>query len=293
MMETIKNLTEAFFCDRNAFLEQVAEPMQMDESGNLFWEKDGTIDMGMLLFLATPTGVRIKQENGDVILLGDTKGERIADSVCVSQNGEIGILRMEAEKLRLEPFETAEIGADCYLQPETNWKADKLYGTQVTTGVLLSYAVNAIRFLAQTEYRVKVAFVNETACGTEKSLEQIYRNEPKQLMVCTTAAADENFEIGKGAGILKKDGGCVIAQPVMEQICALAEEETISVQPFLGSTGQTLSKLYPALKSKKLAGIYLPVKEKGSRCALMDAKDVEKTQKLLLKCLQSFGIIFE
>ncbi|MBQ2615092.1 MAG: hypothetical protein IJB80_07210 [Clostridia bacterium] len=292
-MKTIKSLTEAFFSDRETFVEQFAENIQMDESGNFFWEKDGTLDMGMLLFVATPAGIRIKQENGDVLLLGDAKGEKLLDSVCVSQKGAIGILRMEAEKLHLEPFETIEPGVDCYLQPETNWKGDKLYGAQTATGVLLSYAVNAIRYLTQTEYRVKVAFVNETACGTEKSLEQIYRHEPKQLLVCAAASVDGNFAAGKGAGVLKKDGGCVIAQSVMEQISALAEEEGISVQPFLGSTGQTLSKLYPALKSNKFAGIYLPVKEKGSRCELMDAKDVEKTQKLLLKCLQSFDIIFK
>ena len=61
-------------------------------------------------------------------------------------------------------------------------------------------------------------------------------------------------------------------------------------QPFIGSTGTTLTRCYLTVKTKQMIGIYLPVAMMGSYVEEICKNDMTMTQNILLKCIETFDI---
>ncbi|MEE1014081.1 MAG: hypothetical protein U0L92_07230 [Clostridia bacterium] len=273
------------------------DSLALDCQGNLCWTKKGTGKRLLFLFCMQPMGgiVKTVQSNHcEVIAFTDADSKKIANTVCTFPSGATGILRENGENtgdLRLKPFEKVSVGDCFYALTNCECKAEKLYGCQASSIAILALAIACIKAYKDSEYTLNVAVVNVSASGAAKTVQVIDQIHPEGVLVCTTADADKGIDLDKGPGLVIKDGGFVAAQPILEKMKRAVADAGVDIQEFVGNIGDTLAQIYLASKTKQLAGIYLPVEEPGSGVEEMSVPDIEKTQKLLLKCAASFGII--
>ena len=273
------------------------DSLVLDCQGNLRWTKNGQGKHLLFLFCIQPIGGIVKtvqSECCEVIAFTDAEPKKIADTACMSPSGITGILRENGEKtgsLRLKSFEEVFVGDCFYPLLNCECKDELLYGCQTGSIAIFALAIACMKAYKDSEYALSVAVVNTSASGTTKAVQIIDQIHPDRVLVCTTTDVDKGIDLDKGPGLVIKDGGFVAAQPILKKIKRTAADVGVDLQEFVGNTGNSLAQIYLASKTKELTALYLPVEESGSRVEEMRVQDVEKTQKLLLKCVASFGII--
>lgn len=253
------------------------------ENGTMLWgnkNKGGTL----ILFRMMPSGVLLGK---NPVPLQKCKVNQLEDSVVSDTDGVKGILRMKNEKLTFESFETIPDGAVLYPCSEILCKGGFLYGTNAAQDAIHRIIRGCLDAWRDYSAVLSVAVVNETANGIEDSLAMITRIQPDRVLICAPCPAEDSIELGKGACVCMKDGGCMINRNEYENLFLLEKHQ----QPFVGDTKCSLSRLYLAAKTRKMAAIYFPVDDLWGRIEKVSLFDVEKTQNLLLKYVEKFVII--
>jgi putative aminopeptidase FrvX len=182
-------------------------------------------------------------------------------------------------------------GERLLIQPECKCKGEKLYGWQVSSIAILHLAISLIKACKLTQNPISIAFVNETLAGEEETLHLIANQNPKQIVVCSTAAEHESFSVGGGPALVLKDGNGVITADFRQGMEEAAQGCGLTLSYFIGNEDVAFAKMYLSAKKHHFGGLYLSVKEKSSGFEEISLQDVEKTRSLLLKYLSNFAII--
>lgn len=297
-------LSNLIFSDTTEFRNRILdttkadpETLVTDKDGSFFWSGGKGEKPTMLLFLAQPNGVMIKEkQNQDylTIPLGKTKTEDLLDSICVSQNKTGGVLResgKEKGRLLLKTGDTFSVGDPLYAKSDLSCKGDLLCNWQAGYLATLKLAVSAIKASGRVAKPISVAFVNESVSGQEKAIRLISQTMPDELLVCGAAKAEEGFSTGSGPALVIKDGNYVMDSQVRQKMERLFQESRVEIPYYIGDSKLKPVNLYLTAKTRAVCGLYLPVRAMGSRLEEISEKDVEKTQTLLLKYIENFVII--
>ena len=255
------------------------------ERQSVVWEHGESGAHTLLLFRLNPVAVIVKSlgdERCHMIPLGKTEPKKIIDTVC--ENGLIRENEDNNKELLLDAFEKPTVGDVYHLSPDFGCKGEKLYGCQAGVLAQIQLAAACIKALAESQQRVTVAIVNETVAGVEGVLGILDRVRPDTLVVSSSAATGKELLLGKGPAIGIKDGNWLADRTLWGAMMDLVTD----TQTYIGNTGNTLERCYLAAKTKQVAAIYLPVVGMGTRVDEINKNDLEKTQNLVLKCVESF-----
>lgn len=256
----------------------------------ILWNHGTSGNTIMLLFRLTPNAVMITSKEDNIchaMPLGKIQPSQIIDMVC--ENGIVRVNETNDKEVLITAFSQTAVGDMQHIIPEFRCKGGMLYGSQASVLAQLELATECIKALAGCEQKVTVAIVNETVIGEAGVLGMITKSKPDSLLVIAAILAEKEFVSGQGPGVAVKDGNWLAERTLWESISQLVPK----TQLYLGNNGTLLERCYLSLKSKKLAAIYLPVVKMGSRVEEVKQTDIEKTQNLLLKCVETFGIIGE
>ncbi len=272
-------IAEKFFC--------------LGDNGTILWEK-GTSGGLFVLFRLQPAGGMLtnpKEDRYDVLPFEGCKVKDLADVFCTDDEAEIGILREIDDKLSFCAFEKKEPGTIVYPKTTLLHEKDMMYGTNISSLLLFSLAAACIAKANAASDPVAVALVNESANGVEDSLGLIAKRKPERLLVCSVCCSNDTIAVGKGVGIGIKDGDCFLDKNEYEKVFSLGTENNILTQPFVNHEKSSLVRLFLTAKIRSMASIYLPVTGLHGKIEEISALDVEKTQNLVLKYIETFAII--
>lgn len=288
-----KKLPEGIFSDFKILKQWLEEETKLQsgfyaDRNTVVWEHGKHGSNTLLLFRLNPAAVIVKSVDDHLcraLPLGKIESKKLIDTVC--ENGIIREDKSNEKELIIDSFEQTMIGDIYHLIPDCKGERDRYYGCQAGVLAQIKLAAACISALAESEHRVTIVLVNETVVGVEGVLGILARTQPDSLIVSSSALSEMDFSSGKGPGVGVKDGNLIFDPTVWKPIQQLVP----GTQTYIGSTGNILEKCYLTIKSKKIASIYLPIVGMGTRMDEIKTEDVEKTRKLLLKCIDFFGIM--
>ncbi len=255
-------------------------------NGTVFWNLKENPEL-LILFRMMPNGgsvVEAEADVGRILPFMGCREDTLIDRLWSNQKT-TGVFRKKDDKIIISEMQKISVGDGCYCYG--GWMEDeaRLCGPQSSSAILFQMAAACIRELPGAS----VGVMNEGVNGTEETVGLIRRISPKRLLVCGAAEVSDTFLMEQGAGIVVKDGNCLIEKEEYQKLEAAAKMS----QRFAGDTKSSLSRLYLAAKTKKMAACYLPVKGYRGKIEEISFQDVEKTQNLVLKYGKTFGIIKE
>ncbi len=288
-----QKLPEGIFSDFTKIKQWLEEETKLEsgfsaDRNTVIWKHGEHGANTLLLFRLNPAAVIVKSVEDNLchaVPLGKIEPKKLIDTVC-----EKGIIREDKsndKELIIDSFEQTMIGDIYHLIPDCKNRGGRYYGCQAGVLAQIKLAAACISALAESEHKVTIVLINETVVGAEGILGMLARIQPDSLIVSSSALSEKDFSSGKGPAVGIKDGNWVSEQTVWKPI----QQHVSGTQTYIGSTGNILEKCYLTIKSKKIASIYLPIVGMGTRMDEIKKEDVEKTRKLLLKCIEFFGIM--
>ena len=250
----------------------------------------------LLIFRFKPDGVIAETSDSQcrISVLGGVKEENAADRICYSESKPIGILRKSGEKdgTVLEMFQNlkSETGVVYEFNKELQVCGDTVCGEQLSA-LTIYIAVQCIKKLKESGKNAAVALVNESLCGESGLAEAVRNIKPDAIFVVSATEENDVCKLGKGAAVLVKDGNCVVPENMRTIVQNAAVAIGQELQYFVGKTDTGMERVSISGDTGNFCGIYLTAKHTETRMKEADAKDVEKTQNLILKIIDMSDII--
>lgn len=277
-------------------LSDLSVDINIDNVGNVIVHKNGTGEKIMVSAVINNAGLcvtNIKSDNiAEVNLFDNFKDSAICDKEIIYNGKSIGIVRCHEQKdksfekdarceIELWNNELIDIGDVCYVKQEINSKGDILYGFNISAvslaKMIMSIMIQAID--AVNEIYFTVSYSDYGLISAAKKI------NPEKLYLLYGVDSCKNVEISKGCGIVHKDGNAIISQNIINLEKEAALNNNIDVQHYIGKQNKLVEILGITGCIGDIGALSIPVKHLGSGCEVVDTRDVQATEKLMINIL--------
>ncbi len=277
-------------------------PMEIEEvGGNLVVKKAGKGPCIMMVCSVDETGCLVtqtKENHGEVMFLGKAKPSAWLGTKMKTENGCYGILRsrkkeekeLKEEDLFLDfgiPCKENGIAANTFVHlcDDSILQKEIVFGNGASSKSALIVLLEVLKASAETDKNIIFVFLKNSQLGTFASEWIAAAYQPEYLISVSGYSADERFRVGKGTGILLKDGNAVVGEQMRRIMINEAENENIPYQIYIGKKDMQNEKMSVAGSGTRLGGICIPVEGLGEPIEKVSRTDIEKSINLLLKVL--------
>lgn len=270
-------------------------------SGGVLVERAGEGPKTMLLcnlartrFLLTET----KENKAKGIFFGDISAAAWPGAQMLFTNGLYGIVHSRNKEKEMKP---EDLYLDCGIACEENGieknmfaypkelfiqQKNMIFGNALSAKAGAVVLLDVLQKCLDWNRNICFVFLYNTELGNFSPAYTVAQIQPEYLFTVSGYAANEKFSVGKGTGILLKDGNAVVGEKMRRWVINTAEEEQIPYQIYLGKKSALNERLSVAGRGTLLGGICLPVEWMGEPTEKICVNDLEKSINLLLKVLQ-------
>lgn len=271
-----------------------------NDGGAVIAEKDGKGRRIMIACTASESGCLITgttKNRADIMFFDNINPVVWLGTGMRSENGCYGVLRSEKENksetgtedLYLDfgiPCKENKIETNSFALPcsETVRSGNIIFGNGLSSKSGMAVLLSALEKCADSDLNLCFAFLQGRP-GTSSAEAIAAKYRPDCLITVFGYAADKNFSVGKGAGILLKDGNAVAGEDMRSRMIDAADSLGIPYQLYIGKRNPLNEKLSISGGGAHLCGICIPVDGLGDPVESVSSEDIEKSVNLLLKVI--------
>ena len=254
-----------------------------DKSSNIFTAKEDI--KKLIIFDFSPIGVsatNIIDERIYLDTIGLKDGKRLN-----GKKTSIGVIKKEKNKIYIENCDkNLELLYKNYnVIEESICEGDLLYGLQLQAYIPLFLLVKLISMDTHSVNAFNFTLVNKTLSSDCGYIEIIKRLMPEELIFISVCCDKDALKNDIGPAIVIKDGNGVTKEDVYSKIRNIAIENNIPHQFFIGKKDKAYEKISVSKQNMDFCAIYIPTEKLSNGIDKVVYDDVEKTLKLLLKCI--------
>lgn len=221
---------------------------------------------------------KINDNKAEFELSGDIEKSALKDKEVFYDGETIGIIRESKEKEKelkyiIEKIDNKElkIGDICTMENKISCKGNKLYGIGISTVPPLRIVEKLIG--NKNDSVNDIYFTLSFSENSAKTAVNVIEPDHVYLIYC--ADATDNFERGKGCGIVYKDGNA-IAPDNLRNICEEAAcKNDIKTQTYIGKQS-SLPEIFGIIgKGAEVSGICIPTEHLNSACEVVGIEDID------------------
>lgn len=270
--------------------------IKVDSAGNIVVHKKGSGKKILVSTVIKHAKLSVAKTKTDDIAEVDLSDSFNCSAVCgkeaVYDNDTLGIVRCTEQKeksskkdvrcyIDLWDGKSIKTGDMCYIKPEINCKGNTLYGFNVSAVTIAKIIIDLINCTSSSVNDIcfTMSFSDFGLISAAKKI------NPDVLYFVYEVDANKEIKISKGCGIVYKDGNAIIADDIISIEKEIAKSNNIDVQPFIGKQNKLVETLGITGDLSGIGAICVPVKHLRSSCEVVDIKDLQSTEKLLINIL--------
>ncbi|MBO5364610.1 MAG: hypothetical protein J6A56_04000, partial [Clostridia bacterium] len=246
-----------------------------------------------IIFRASPVGVLPGNQTDDgytAAILGDARGNHLANSILYTKDIPVGILRTKEETdWYIELFEEYnEKRIDILtIKNEQICKGEKLYGCDISSSLSLFFANLITKELQNSDKCIDFTVWNSSSSGENGIVSALQYANADKIIYLSLKNVENGVSAKQGPALVLKDGNYVLDLDAKKRFFGFVSSQEIELQSFVGKTDRILEILDVHAMGHSVLGIYLPVEYEKTKMKEVLFSNVEKTRNLLLKYIQS------